>query len=29
VAVSVLMQAIIIAGSLPGGVFWLRGRKLG
>jgi uncharacterized protein (TIRG00374 family) len=27
VAVSVLMQAIILLGSLPGGVFWLRGRK--
>ncbi len=27
VAVSVLMQAIIIAGSLPGGVFWLRDRR--
>jgi len=27
VAVSVLMQAIILIGSLPGGVFWLRGRK--
>jgi hypothetical protein len=27
VAVSVLMQAIILLGSLPGGVFWLRGRQ--
>ncbi len=25
-AVSLLMQAVIILGSLPGGVFWLRGR---
>jgi hypothetical protein len=29
VAVSVLMQAVIIVGSLPGGVFWLRGRRTG
>jgi uncharacterized protein (TIRG00374 family) len=27
VAVSVLMQAIIITGSLPGGVFWLRDKE--
>jgi hypothetical protein len=27
VAVSVLMQAIILLGSLPGGLFWLRGRR--
>jgi uncharacterized protein (TIRG00374 family) len=27
VAVSVLMQAVIIVGSLPGGLFWLRGRR--
>lgn len=26
-AVSLLMQVIIILGSLPGGVFWLRGRR--
>lgn len=29
VAVSVLMQVIIIVGSLPGGMFWLRGRRRG
>lgn len=29
VAVSVLMQAIIVTGSLPGGFFWLRGRHKG
>lgn len=29
VAVSVLMQAIIVTGSLPGGLFWLRGRQKG
>lgn len=29
VAVSVLMQAVIIIGSLPGGAFWLRGRRRG
>ncbi len=27
VAVSVLMQAIIITGSLPGGLFWLRSKE--
>lgn len=27
VAVSVLMQAIIIVGSLPGGFFWLRNKE--
>ncbi len=26
-AVSLLMQAVALVGSLPGGVFWLRGRK--
>jgi uncharacterized protein (TIRG00374 family) len=26
-AVSLLMQAIVIIGSLPGAVFWLRGRR--
>jgi glycosyltransferase 2 family protein len=26
-AVSLLMQAVAIVGSLPGGVFWLRGRR--
>jgi uncharacterized protein (TIRG00374 family) len=26
-AVSLLMQAIVILGSLPGAVFWLRGRQ--
>ncbi|PKO22102.1 MAG: hypothetical protein CVU38_11225 [Chloroflexi bacterium HGW-Chloroflexi-1] len=26
-AVSLLMQAVIILGSLPGGVFWLRGKR--
>jgi glycosyltransferase 2 family protein len=26
-AVSLLMQAIMIVGSLPGAVFWLRGRQ--
>jgi uncharacterized protein (TIRG00374 family) len=27
-AVSLLMQLVIILGSLPGGVFWLRGRRI-
>jgi len=27
VAVSVLMQAVIVVGGLPGGLFWLRGRR--
>jgi uncharacterized protein (TIRG00374 family) len=27
VAVSLLMQVVIILGSLPGGFFWLRGRR--
>jgi uncharacterized protein (TIRG00374 family) len=27
VAVSLLMQVVIICGSLPGGYFWLRGRR--
>ncbi len=26
-AVSLLMQVVIILGSLPGGLFWLQGRK--
>ncbi len=26
-AVSLLMQAVIVLGSLPGGVFWLKGRR--
>ena len=26
-AVSLLMQVVIILGSLPGGLFWLRGRR--
>jgi hypothetical protein len=26
-AVSLLMQVVIILGSLPGGAFWLRGRR--
>jgi hypothetical protein len=26
-AVSLLMQLVIILGSLPGGFFWLRGRR--
>ena len=26
-AVSLLMQAVIILGSLPGGVFWLKGKR--
>jgi glycosyltransferase 2 family protein len=26
-AVSLLMQVVIVLGSLPGGVFWLRGRR--
>jgi hypothetical protein len=25
--VSLLMQAIVIIGSLPGAFFWLRGRR--
>jgi glycosyltransferase 2 family protein len=27
IAVSVLMQLVIVLGSLPGGFFWLRGRR--
>jgi hypothetical protein len=27
VAVSVLMQALIVVGGLPGGLFWWRGRR--
>jgi uncharacterized membrane protein YciS (DUF1049 family) len=26
-AVSLLMQAVIVLGSLPGGVFWLKGKR--
>jgi hypothetical protein len=26
-AVSLLMQAMMIVGSLPGAFFWLRGRR--
>ncbi len=27
VAVSLLLQAVVVLGSLPGGLFWLRGRS--